>query len=426
MIMSLMHNYLRKIFRSKSRTLLTLSGLVLSVFILVFVLVITETAFDIAMYSVNTFKNCNGIVITGNFDYRDYQQIDNRDGYKARLEIVENLSVRLRDLENKIGSDIAIYGKCIQVDGNFNLNMISVDAYSNERYKSELLHGRLINQSDVESKNEVIVIDESLAKLLFGKTDAVGETVNIRANSMEGKVSFAKYNVIGIIKASTQSKAKYDNILKVLKGKKYEYVESDFSYFIPYTTAYNPYNGENGYINIVCESEKTHYKSIVSDVRTLNLSTSYSIMDADNMYAEISSQIEDSRTTMMYAMFFVFVISGLCIMNTMMFSVKERINEIGIRKAIGAFNSDIITQFLFEGFVYGVISGIIGLVISSWIICTGFLLLKDSLFVVERVVISLETVVLAITLSTIVGIVASLVPAIYASRIKVSDALKFD
>ena len=233
-------------------------------------------------------------------------------------------------------------------------------------------------------------------------------------------------SIVGVFEASVQSKEEYEQILKALEGKTSEYVESNFCYYIPYTAAYNPYDGKNGFINIVCESDKTDYKSIASSIRRLNLSNSYNIIDGDIMYDEVASQIEESRTTMVYAMFFVFTISGLCIMNTMMFSVKERINEIGIRKAIGAFNSDIVTQFLFEGFIYGIISGVLGVIISSWLLSVGFLALKDNFIGVDRIVISFETICLAITISILVGIIASLIPAIYASRIKISAALKFD
>ena len=421
-----MHNYLKKIFRSKSRTILTLSGLVLSVFILVFVLAITETAFDKAMYVVNTYKACNGVVITGTIDYEDYKNIANNDMYKTRFEIVEHLSVRLKELTGIKDNNISVYGRAIQVDGNFNLNLISVDTYSNERYKSVLLCGRLINQSDIDNENKVILIDESLAKILFGKVDVVGEKVKIRANRMDGSVVFSNYSIVGVFESSAKSKEEYEQLLKALEDETSEYVESNFCFYIPYTAAYNTYDGENGSMNIVCESDSENYKTISNDIRMLNLSNGSSIIDADIIYDDIASRIEESRNTMIYAMFFVFTISGLCIMNTMMFSVKERINEIGIRKAIGAFNSDIITQFLFEGFIYGIISGVLGVIISSWILSIGFLVLKDNFIGVDKIVISFESIGLAVTISILVSIIASLIPAIYASRIKISDALKFD
>ena len=284
----------------------------------------------------------------------------------------------------------------------------------------------MINQSDIDNENRVILIDESLSKILFGKVDVVGQKIKIRANSMDGSVIYSNYSIVGVFEASAQSKEEYKQIKKALKDETSEYVEANFCFYIPYTAAYNTYNGENGYMNIVCESDKENYKSISNAIRQLKLSNDCNIIDADIIYNDIASRIAESRNTMMYAMFFVFTISGLCIMNTMMFSVKERINEIGIRKAIGAFNSDIVTQFLFEGFIYGVISGVLGAIISSWLLSIGFLVLKDNFIDVERIVISFETLGLAVTMSILVGIIASLIPAIYASRIKISDALKFD
>ena len=90
-----------------------MSGLVVSVFILVFVLAITETAFDKSMYAVNTYKACNGVVITGSTNYGDYKKIANNDMYKTRLEIVEHLTVRLKELTGLKGSNIVVTGRAI-------------------------------------------------------------------------------------------------------------------------------------------------------------------------------------------------------------------------------------------------------------------------------------------------------------------------
>jgi putative ABC transport system permease protein len=114
-------------------------------------------------------------------------------------------------------------------------------------------------------------------------------------------------------------------------------------------------------------------------------------------------------------------------MNTMLFSIKERINEIGIRKAIGAFNNDILSQFIFEGFVYGLLSAIIGICVSISIMSQVVILWGEEIFGrTTRIIISKEAVLLSLAAAILVSVLASIIPAIYASRIKVSQALKFE
>lgn len=149
-------------------------------------------------------------------------------------------------------------------------------------------------------------------------------------------------------------------------------------------------------------------------------------INADDVYADAAEEIAHIQSLMIKGMIVVFVIVGLSISNTMIFSVKERTNEIGIRKAIGAFNSDVLIQFVFEGVVYGVISGVLGIVIAIGISSGIFLLAKDWFIGVDKIVISPESVILSFVVSILVSVVAGIIPAIYASRIKIAEAIKFD
>jgi putative ABC transport system permease protein len=111
------------------------------------------------------------------------------------------------------------------------------------------------------------------------------------------------------------------------------------------------------------------------------------------------------------------VVGAIVIMNIMLVAVTERTREIGIRKSLGARQSDILKQFLFESSTLSAIGGFIGLVLAELIgyIVTAYLL---------RTVIPWYAAVIAIGVSALVGIVAGLYPAWKAARLDPIEALR--
>jgi len=105
-------------------------------------------------------------------------------------------------------------------------------------------------------------------------------------------------------------------------------------------------------------------------------------------------------------------------MDIMLVSVSERTREIGIRKAIGATNRQILSQFLTEGLVVTIGGGFIGILVSLMIF--GFLRLYTGL----EPVINVSVMILAVSVSIAVGIVFSVVPALKAARKHPIDALR--
>jgi putative ABC transport system permease protein len=104
------------------------------------------------------------------------------------------------------------------------------------------------------------------------------------------------------------------------------------------------------------------------------------------------------------------IVGGIGIMNIMLVSVTERTREIGIRKAIGATNRQILRQFLLEGFVLTIGAGILGVIVSLLI----NLLLR--LYTSWKPVVSVPLLLIAVGVSVASGIIFSLIPAIKAAR----------
>jgi len=112
------------------------------------------------------------------------------------------------------------------------------------------------------------------------------------------------------------------------------------------------------------------------------------------------------------------LVGGIGVMDIMLVSVSERTREIGIRKAIGATNRQILGQFLTEGLVLTIGGGFIGILVSLMIF--GFLRLYTGL----EPVINVSVMLLAVSVSIAVGIIFSVVPALKAARKHPIDALR--
>ena len=126
------------------------------------------------------------------------------------------------------------------------------------------------------------------------------------------------------------------------------------------------------------------------------------------------------------------VVASIGIMNTMLTSVMERTREIGIMKAIGATNTDIMSIFIIEGMLVSSIGGIIGIILGVFgsqgltVILNNFMGMGEGGSSNLTPVITLMSVVLAVTVSLIVGVFSSLYPAWKAARMSPIEAVRYE
>ena len=148
--------------------------------------------------------------------------------------------------------------------------------------------------------------------------------------------------------------------------------------------------------------------------------TRYTITNQASLIAAVSS-ITDTLGLLLTGIAAIsLIVGGIGIMNIMLVSVRERTREIGVRRAIGAKQSNILTQFLIEAIVLSLAGGVIGLVLGQ--IAAFFLaILGDWVFEIK-----LDTVILALGFSLLVGVVFGVWPARTAAKLEPIDALRFE
>ena len=113
-------------------------------------------------------------------------------------------------------------------------------------------------------------------------------------------------------------------------------------------------------------------------------------------------------------------VGGKGVMNIMLVSVTERIREIGLRKAIGAKNKDILLQFLIESIILTVSGGVIGILLGS---VSAFLISNELGLVL---IIKVSILLISITVSMLIGVIFGVYPASKASKLNPIDALRVD
>ena len=276
--------------------------------------------------------------------------------------------------------------------------------------KTIIDEGRYINQLDINESSKVIVIGRLIKSDLFGEKPALGKRVNV------GGIS---YKVIGIF-----SDDGGDNEERVA--------------YIPVTTAQKLYGNNNylsqiriGYNQDLNLDEAIAFGKLVErDMRgKLDIHPDdQSALSVRNM-AEVSKGVD----VFMIALFFIVVFIGsgtliagiIGISNIMIFVIKERTKEFGIRKALGAKPSSIVGMVVQESVLITTIAGYLGLTLGTYILSLiGNNLEKD--YFIKDPSVSQGLVIGATIVLIISGLIAALVPARKASQIKPVVALRAD
>lgn len=257
--------------------------------------------------------------------------------------------------------------------------------------------GKGFTQSDNELKEKVVTIDQTIAKKAF-KGDAIGKTLFIDDQG---------FKIVGIV-----NNPMYENTVN-MPSETFDRYMGDLSQDLPQLEL-KVDNDDN-------KKEIANKAAKLLNKRGSGMSEgSYQYSDMEEIMKSIT-QVFDAITYFVAAVAGISLfIAGIGVMNVMYISVAERTEEIAIRRAFGAKGRDIEIQFLIESIVLCLIGGIIGLII-------GILISK----LVEAVtpdmvqsVVSLGSILLAVGVSTLIGIVFGWIPARSASKKELIDIIK--
>lgn len=272
--------------------------------------------------------------------------------------------------------------------------------------RPDIIEGEFITEEQVDASERAAVLGSEVVETFFGTdAQAVGETIRINNQT---------FRVTGVVDSSSALAGGFVNN----------------AIFIPIDVVTTEIIGEERLQEIdVSVHDENAINQTIEDVELL-LRDRHDLGEDDENDFRISSAqdilttvqtITGLLTTMIAGISGIsLVVGGVGVMNIMLVSVTERTKEIGLLKAIGAKQNDILTQFLVEAVVMTLIGGIVGIILG---IGGAYLI---SLVAGIPFVVSVPAIAIAVGVSTLVGIVFGLYPARRASQLSPIDALRYE
>ncbi|MDP3996249.1 MAG: ABC transporter permease [bacterium] len=286
----------------------------------------------------------------------------------------------------------------------------SVDFFSNA-FNIYVEDGEIFDELDIERNGSVAVIGHKVASELFGASSAVGEYIKIKDR---------EFRVIGVFPKKGQ--VAFFNIDEIV--------------IIPHTTAQIYLLGIDYYHEIIVKTDDpVNVARTVKDIET-TLRENHNITDPDDDDFFVMTQeavVEQIQTIIGALTAFLssvvaiaLVVGGIGVMNIMLVSVTERTREIGLRKALGATEKDIKTQFLFEAVILTAIGGIIGIILGGLLSLGASFVLTTVLEIDWKFTFPVSAAVLGLGVSSAVGLVFGIYPASQAAKKSPIEALRYE
>ena len=386
---------------NRVRAFLTALGLVIGNASVILVVTISLTSRDYILDEIQR--------IGSNLIYAQYEGGNNTATVTGAADYVKIADVdAVRDqLGSRIVAATGVMNSFdkIRIDGREeDVAIIGSDQYYSQVRNLDLLAGRFLDLSDVSQRHRVALLMERLARRLFGsQSAAVGQTVKLHG---------LQFTVIGTFKEKTESFG-----LSELSGENVLIPISVLRYFAPieridplYVQARNASDVEpiTGIVKSILEARHR----VGAKYRVDNLAA---ILAAARRIATVLTIV------LMMVSALALVISGIGIMNIMLVTVTERTREIGLRMAVGAARRDVLEQFLAEAVIISMTGGVAGILIGVAIPLSVRLFTDDF-----AIPISPLSIVVAFSVSLLVGLAFGLLPANRAARLNPTEALRYE
>jgi len=309
------------------------------------------------------------------------------------------------DLVSGVAPESSGQGQLVAGDTNSNATLLGVTADYQDVKGLEVASGAFITARDDEKYAQVVVLGATLAEDLYGTDiDPVGK--RIRSGNM-------LLTVVGVL--AEKGSSGMTNV--------------DSSALIPLSTQQRYVSGSDSLSSITLtisdETQMDAAEGFVTDTLlarhgiTDSTAADFSIQNSADMLETVSTVI-DTFTTLLAAIAGIsLLVGGIGIMNMMLTTVTERTREIGLRKAIGADDNVISSQFLAESIILTLLGGVIG-ILAGW----GIAAVAANLLSMQAIV-SLNSIGLAFGVCAFIGVVFGYYPARRAAAMSPIEALRY-
>ena len=377
----------------KLRSGLTMLGIIIGIASVVSVVALGKGSQEKILEDINSLGTNTIVVMPGKgFGDRNsskYKTLTVNDAeLLARQSYVDSTTPAVRTSGTLTRENISVTGQ---------LNGVGDQYFDVTGLKPEA--GRFFNKEDVKSGSAVVVIDHNTKEKLFpNTTDILGKTIIFNRQPLK---------IIGISQKQNASFGTTDTL----------------TMWSPYTAVMNRITGDRNISSITVKvkdnvSMTAAEKNVIRFLTAKHGKEDFFTVNTDSIRQTIESTTNTMRLLISCIALISLVVGGIGVMNIMLVSVTERTREIGIRMAVGARRNSVLQQFLIEAVLICLIGGFIGVLFAFGI---GFLF---SMFVQAFTMsYSATSVILAISCSTLIGVIFGYIPARNASLLNPVDAL---
>ncbi len=306
---------------------------------------------------------------------------------------------------DKVASHVTGHVQVVYNGKNWSTNIEGTTADYPDIHNAHPSSGRFFTEKETVTRAKVAIIGQTIVNQVFGGKNPIGEFI---------KINRTDFQVIGLlpVKGSNGFRDEDDLVVIPLNTAMYRVLGKEYVDYIDVQVK----------DAAMMDDVSDRIKKLISALHRLNSSGADAI-DIRNM-ADIQATVSATVKTFSYLLgsiaFISLLVGGIGIMNIMLVSVTERTREIGLRKAVGADNNDILFQFILESIVICMLGGIMGILLGSGIS------LGLAKFAGWSTKISVSSVMLSFTFSVIIGLIFGIWPARKASQLSPIDALRYE
>ena len=404
----------RSLTHGKMRSILTMLGIVIGIASVIVLMSLGQSAQNMILGQVQGIGSNLIIITPGTPSNGRFAAPASAQGI-----VITSLQQRDADALSREPSIQAvapvISGQADAVSGNNNVTVTYQGVTANMFSVRNLAvdPGLPFTQTDVDSADHVAIIGPELAATLFGKyTNPLNKTMRLK------NVSFRIVGILG--KGGTGAFG----------------IDMGNVVIIPITVAQKEMLGISYFRTIIAQADPSYDIDFVKSRITFTLRQDHGITDPNKDDFIIQTQADIlsilGSITSILTLFLAaiasisLVVGGIGIMNIMLVAVTERTREIGLRKAVGATNRDILQQVLIESVLLTVVGGAVGIAIGAAIVGILYLILTNFFSIGWVFAFPLSAVFLSLIVSGISGIIFGIYPALQAARKNPIDALRYE
>jgi len=340
-----------------------------------------------------------------------------KDKDKMTDEMLDDLKAQYPDeiKAYSISEDVGM-GQTVKGKDYANLSLAGVNPEYAVAESVTVLRGRFIADDDDAARRRLAVVSDKLAANIFGDENPIGRELTIQT---QGHIDI--YTIVGVYEYD-------DGGMGALMGVS---TSSDYdmstNVYIPLSVA-QKVNNSRGYTNFTILTEtgvnSTDFgkkvESFFGKYYSRNENYTVGAFSMESIVAEATSMLNTFAIAIAGIAAISLLVGGIGVMNIMLVSITERTREIGTRKAIGATNGEIRTQFIVESVVICLVGGAIGIVAGSALGAVGAYVLD---FPARA---SGSRILLSVGVSSAIGVFFGYYPANKAARLDPIDALRYE